>query len=134
MHSIITQSTPKQGHSMVGHIPADHIDVRCTCEDGNMETDPLGSHLIPGGGRDYTHHILISPQSFESHKHACMFTTCTQIMLIQASPMHGTPIGHALLKYIIGNLIYYGPTFSKGGHKQQTAYHVRARRFISTRN
>ena len=90
MHSIITQSTPKQGHSMVGHIPADHIDVRCTCEDGNMETDPLGSHLIPGGGRDYTHHILISPQKSQARLHVYYMHTdhANLSMLLQLAMLY----------------------------------------------
>ena len=58
----------------------------------------------PGEGTDYAHPIMISQQSFESQGHACIYTTCTKIMLIQASPLHGTPIGYALLKCILGNL------------------------------
>ena len=52
---------------------------RHACGHGDVGTCPHQVFAVtltlsqPGGGADYAHPILVSPTSFESHRHACMY-------------------------------------------------------------
>ena len=76
-------------YSIEGMVNFDISNIlgRRTCGSVDVGTSPhqvmaATLTLIRPGGTDYDHHILMSPPSFETHRHACVCNVCIKEVLL----------------------------------------------------